>query len=373
MVPGNTRNKKRLLEELGDAFSEVKRMRIEELDRPYPTVRTLTCEELSRIDYQPLDLCGNGPVGRCRLTACQDGKLIVIKKFQPCEIESFVREARHLSGLRNVQGLVRLTGVCVNTRELVTPYVGLALDQFVNKNTKEKDLWYICLQVTKAVHNMLRQQLCHNGLKCSNVRLARLENGLGVTLIGLERCTVTGSQVPGIETAACPHPCLWLAPEVKKGQPCTEASEAFSLSQLIVRLLILKGYFLRRTIKIRALEKWIYQARDLNPNKRPTVLALVKILERMLFRANGVGYDTANFLKRKFIPDRVEDTEDIEYTLVAKRQKTKAQPEQQQCATTYPREDTQAPADALKVQDNKKTSCFSHLRAYLRSKLGFKK
>lgn len=177
----------------------------------------------------------------------------------------------------------------------------------------------MCIQVAEGVRNILQQRLCYNGLRCSNVCVAVVADEVVVTLIGLGLCEVVGTRnicQEGNGTGPSPYP--WLAPEVRKGGPCTEASEVFSLSQLIVRWLVCYG--IRPRMKLQRLSKWINCARDYDPERRPSLQLLLRILEELRQAASVPEAACQPAIKRKADDEWDEDL-DVVYKITAKRQK----------------------------------------------------
>ncbi|KAK8374087.1 hypothetical protein O3P69_015588 [Scylla paramamosain] len=223
-----------------------------------------------------------GSYGSCFKTVSpRTQEELVIKTFSRDKLPELVKEATSLSKLQ-LPGVQRLVGVCVETRQLITPFAGVTLkDYMLNKAPSFADAVSVHLQMCRTLQRMHRQGYTHNDIKADNVCVSTQSGKPVATVIDVGLARPVGTK--GLLSQAIPDTDKfpWIAPEIlKKTHRCCEASDAFGLAYLLQGLGLLScPSSCRRARSI--LIKWVVQARRRDPAERPPLAAVIQMLRAL--------------------------------------------------------------------------------------------
>ena len=243
-------------------------------------VPLLTKRDVEDMTSAGLQSLGSGTYGSCHKVVDPNTlKPLVIKTFSEDGLKELVTEAVNLHELR-LPGVQELVGVCVHTRQIVTHFGGNTADQFFETKPSMADTSSVFLQITRTVQNMLEKGFAHNDIKGNNVCVQVENNVPKATVIDLGLARKVGTleiyeEMP--DTRKLP----WLAPELLRyTHPCGEASDVYSLAYLLKKKLPLKNKRGKKD-SLAALEDWAWRGQRLDPSKRPTLAALIELLETL--------------------------------------------------------------------------------------------
>ena len=222
---------------------------------------------------------GKGTYGSCLKTFDPfTQQVVVVKTFADASLESLVKEALTLKELQ-VLGVQCLVGVCVESRQLVTPYAGVTVDQYINTAPSFANVINVALQVARTLQRVIQQGYTHNDLKENNVCVCIKNSFPVVTVIDVGLATRLGSRLI-FGNLLEPDRFLWIAPELLMDtHPSSEASDVYGLADLLHTFGLKEGR--SRCPSMGALLKWKRQARSRHPGERPTLAAVIQILETL--------------------------------------------------------------------------------------------
>ena len=230
---------------------------------------------------------GEGSYGTCfKSVDPRTKEVVVIKKFTgggDDALQSLLDEAITLSQVQ-VEGVQRLVGVCLKPQVLVTRFAGVTADNYyINNGTSFADVVSVCLQVSRALQRINQHGYCHNDIKRDNICISNDEGIPVATVIDLGLSTPVGSMdtFGGCnDPELCPH----VAPEVLMNtSPCGEPSDVFGLAYLIIKLGLTKAKSQCRSMA--SLLTLVCKARCTDPCGRPSLAALIKVLEKLHMEA----------------------------------------------------------------------------------------
>uniref|UniRef100_A0A0P4VS24 Protein kinase domain-containing protein n=1 Tax=Scylla olivacea TaxID=85551 RepID=A0A0P4VS24_SCYOL len=244
-----------------------------------PLLRRRQVREMIGPVQRPL---AEGGYGSCFKTVSpRTQEELVIKTFSRDKLPELVKEATSLSKLQ-LPGVQRLVGVCVETRQLITPFAGVTLkDYMLRKAPSFGDAVSVHLQMCRTLQRMHRQGYTHNDIKADNVCVSTQSGKPVATVIDVGLARPVGSK--GLLSQAIPDTDKfpWIAPEIlKKTHRCCEASDAFGLAYLLQGLGFLScPSSCRRARSV--LLKWVVQARRRDPAERPPLVAVIQMLRAL--------------------------------------------------------------------------------------------
>ena len=127
--------------------------------------------------------------------------------------------------------------MCVHTRQLVSDYAGITIRNYFKEDISFADAVEVILQVSRALQRLSKNGFAHNDIKDDNVCVLDEEKGPVATVIDLGQATRIGGPGP-YSYHSHPEHYPWNAPELllRNPEPCSEASEAYSLAFMIMRL-----------------------------------------------------------------------------------------------------------------------------------------
>ncbi|ROT60870.1 hypothetical protein C7M84_021492 [Penaeus vannamei] len=176
-------------------------------------------------------LLGAGKDGEAYLN--READLVV--KFAMCyrSCRSVMREALALDLLKEVPGVQRLVGVCLERALIVTRYAGPTMSDWKSgKSRLRPKVWlYILSKVTLTLRTIHRNGLVHNDVKGDNICLRKSKGEIDVTIIDFGLAKRAGMQLPPLGTWSPGehHP-----PEFFRDQAeCSDLTDAFSLGKLV--------------------------------------------------------------------------------------------------------------------------------------------
>lgn len=142
----------------------------------------------------------------------------------------------------------------------------------------------IFLQISKALRRLVKKGFTHNDLKEDNVCVSVKGSRPVATIIDLGLARPLGT-LKIYRQRSNPALLPWVAPElILHTQPCSEASDVYSLAHLMH---IVLGLTKRRAHRpsVAALVRWQQAALCPEPNKRPGLDEVIEVLEVLLKEA----------------------------------------------------------------------------------------
>ncbi|KAK8407728.1 hypothetical protein O3P69_002344 [Scylla paramamosain] len=247
-----------------------------------PLLTRRDVEDMSSAGHQSL---GSGTYGSCyKVVDPNTLKPLVVKTFSEDGLQELVTEAINLHELR-LPGVQDLVGVCVHSRQIVTHFGGTTADQFFETKPSFADTVSVFLQISRILQKMLERGFAHNDIKGNNVCIQVDNDVPKATVIDLGLARKVGTleiyeEMP--DTRRLP----WLAPELLRyTHPCGEASDVYSLAHLLRKKLPLKKKR-GKSCSLAALEDWTWRGQRLDPTKRPSLAALIELLETLYKEAS---------------------------------------------------------------------------------------
>ena len=224
---------------------------------------------------------------------------LVVYKKQFCVLKTMLRGQVSMKELKN---LVHLDGaggapklVAATKDAFLSTYVGnLNMNELIWDGTRSQDfLLRGALSVTRKVREIHECGLAHNDLKGDNIMYNEETDEYSVIDFGLS--TPMGARpFPAMD----PHDYQrmdWIAPELKRGEPVTEASDIYSLGILLID--IVTGF---RTPSYWALVA-IGKATQMDPIMRPSIDELSATLKGDFDDAAGIKFSMMASEKFPFI------------------------------------------------------------------------
>ncbi|XP_045130228.1 ribosomal protein S6 kinase 2 beta-like [Portunus trituberculatus] len=178
---------------------------------------------------------GAGSYGSCFKTMRRrTQEELVIKTFGRDRLPELVKEAISLSQLQ-LPGVQRLVGVCVESRQLVTPFAGITLsDYMLSEAPTFADAVSVHLQTCRTLQRMHRQGFTHNDIKADNVCVSTQSGEPVATVIDVGLAKPVGTKGVLEKAIQDTENYPWIAPEIlRKTHFCCEASDAFGLADLL--------------------------------------------------------------------------------------------------------------------------------------------
>lgn len=216
---------------------------------------------------------GSGAYGSCRLLEV-DKFTLVLKKFG--SESAGIDLGQELRALNRCQGtgVQKLFGVCPQTGEIISHYAGRNLDHCVDGlNLAERV--YVLFRVMETIDGMLQRKYCHNDIKFSNICVTGLDKARPkVTVIDLGLARKVGKSAYPVINAETAKLLLWIAPELKRGKGCSEASEVFSLGRLAIEIFPSEGDIPSH------LKKWVEASQKECPGDRPSLAEGVQCVRK---------------------------------------------------------------------------------------------
>lgn len=244
-------------------------------------VRLLHSEEMQAFARLGQKVVGAGGFGSChKVVDPLTSNEIVIKTLFDQDLDVLLTEAINLQQLQ-MEGVQRLYGVCVDTYQLVTHFAGDTANDYFEVCRSPADTASVFLQVARALQQINRKGFTHNDLKGSNVCIAATSTGPVATIIDVGLATRVGARDLHGSESDVSH-MQWVAPELRNNtHPTSEASDVYSLARMMQRVLRLKKGCPCPPTQA-ALVCWLFNALSPHPEERPTLEALVGVLEVLL-------------------------------------------------------------------------------------------
>ena len=243
-------------------------------------VHVLEKREVEAMSVGVCDTLGWGAQGSCIKTVHPHTRQhLVIKTFFHDDVDSLVQETMALQVLQ-MPGLQRLIGVCVETCQIVTLFAGMTADKYFEKHVSLADAVTVFLQLAKTSKNIVEKGFTHNDMKSNNVCVSDESSDPVVTIIDLGLVTPIGTWSV-LWTRTHPDQYPWLPPElITHTHPTSEASDVYRLGSTMVRLLLLDEEYILHPL-LDDFISWLVEAILPDPAHRPTMAALVKLLETL--------------------------------------------------------------------------------------------
>lgn len=169
--------------------------------------------------------------------------------------------------------------MCVETRQLITRFAGVTADKYIETASSFADAVNISLQVSRTLQRINQRGFTHNDVKENNVCVSTQNGSPVATVIDVGLARRVGTQgIFGRTYDTEQYP--WIAPELLRNtHPCSEASDAFGLAYLVYKLGLEEGRIYCPSMP--ALVSWVQDARRPHPGARPTLAALIEVLEAL--------------------------------------------------------------------------------------------
>ena len=246
-------------------------------------VRILEKEEVEAMTDSVCQYLGAGSYGSCTKTVDPHTQEEVVVKTFKSNFDDLLIETKNLHQLQ-IPGVQRLMGVCVDTCQLLTYFAGDTAIRYFEKDVPFVDAATVFLQIARTLKGITTRGFTHNDLKHDNVCVSDGGNSLVATIIDLGLMKPIGTECVTRKKRHLNHPDAkpWVAPElVTQTRPNSEASDAYSLSLMMFALLTMKTNCVSPDVD-EGLMRWIETAFEDEPAKRPTLTALVVLLEEIL-------------------------------------------------------------------------------------------
>ena len=228
----------------------------------------------------PVTGLGAGGFGFCFKTVHpRTGEQLAVKTFfEEKALDSLLNEATNLSQLQ-VDGVQRLVGVCVQSRQLITRYAGVTSTTYKKTYPSFVHVASVCLQVSRALQRIHQQGHVHCDIKADNICVSQGKGGPVATIIDVGLATSIGSCSVVPVWKGCMEGLPWVAPElIKYNSPCTEASDVYSLAIWMKRVGLLK---MPAQCSTRAVKSLISKTLLHDPNERPSLASIIKALKAL--------------------------------------------------------------------------------------------
>ncbi|MPC53675.1 Dual specificity testis-specific protein kinase 2 [Portunus trituberculatus] len=254
-------------------------------------VRVLHERRIREIKRFYCEYLGCGTYGSCCLV--QDPKTskdYVIKTFYEDMLKYLVEEALALKQ-NQAPGVQRLIGVCIHTRELVTVYAGVTIEEYFSTSISFADAILVVLQTSKTIQVISEAGYSHNDIKRDNVCVdySRDKKGPVATIIDLGLAARVGTWEIYKNNNCDPEDFPWIAPELLHNtHPCSEASDVYSLALFVQNLLRLPEGRAPATLLV-PLMGWVRAARNHDPQERPGLSALIEVQQVLLQEGRRQG------------------------------------------------------------------------------------
>ena len=243
-----------------------------------PLLKTSDVKDIASLGTK---LLGSGTYGSCHLAVDPNTRQqLVIKKFPRHSLDDLATEATNLHELR-LPGVQRLIGVCVPTRQMVTGFAGTTLSKYFLTQPSFADAISVFLQISTTLQQMINKGFSHNDIKGDNICVQVDSNAPKATIIDLGLARPVGTHKL-YDYTSDPDSFPWLAPELLlHTHPCSEASDVYSVAQLLMEQLHpgnIRGHLMP---PLGALDTWIVCALKVNPRRRPRLAELTCLLRRL--------------------------------------------------------------------------------------------
>ena len=196
-------------------------------------VRLLKRRLVAKLTSSQHKSLGKGTYGSCYLVEeAATHTPLVVKTFTRNALKDLVTEATNLHRLR-LPGVQRAIGVCVETRQLISPFAGNTAKDYFRTCPSVPDSLSVFLQVSRTLRRITRNHFAHNDLKGNNICVRVEKSGPVATIIDLGLAKPVGTtrfyaQTPFTER----YP--WIAPELLQHTGhCCEASDVYGLAYFI--------------------------------------------------------------------------------------------------------------------------------------------
>ncbi|XP_071520512.1 uncharacterized protein [Panulirus ornatus] len=222
---------------------------------------------------------GAGGNGKAFLVPWQEERA-VLKVSHKAEDNKLMQEAQHMAHLEGAGGVPRLYATCENPPSIVMSYAGRStLEDVLRGNNPQGrfDLLQLALLVGHRLQEMHDKGIIHNDLKNDNVIVSGDPQAPQVSIIDLGFACVEHQNL-GLNSS--PGICLWIAPEVRSGQPSTTASDVYSYAFLLSQ--VIKQVYRSRRSRLATIVK---QAKKEDPSARPTLDLIMKDLQYAIDRS----------------------------------------------------------------------------------------
>ena len=156
----------------------------------------------------------------------------------------------------------------------MTYYAGKTSEHFFKTDYSIAEAASVFLQIAKTLSELISKGCTHNDIKYNNICVRIEDSGPVATVIDLGLVTPVGwSNV--YPTQEYPENYPWIAPELLQNTyPSSEASDVYSLAFTMEDLFAYKQPPLSESVI-----NWILEGSCFDPTKRPTLAALVEILQ----------------------------------------------------------------------------------------------
>lgn len=244
-------------------------------------VHLLEREEVRAMQSAKCVFAGAGWYGSCvKGVDPATQQAVVIKTFNGRNLQSLLKEVRNLQHFLHVPGVQQLVGVSVENCQAVTCYAGRTVEQYFKQPVPFAHAVTVFLQLARAVQAMPARGYTHNDLKNENLCVLDTSSGPLATIIDLGIATPLGTwRVFGPKSCYEDQP--EEPPELQANtHPTSEASDAYRFAYNVKKTLQLCDG-VPRTSLVRAFKRWLEAALRHDPAQRPTMEALVRVLEAL--------------------------------------------------------------------------------------------
>ncbi|XP_050709836.1 uncharacterized protein LOC126994550 [Eriocheir sinensis] len=230
---------------------------------------------------------GAGAFGSCcKVWDPHSGEELVIKTYYSGSVGDLVKEASILQRLQVVAGVQRLVGACVRRRWLVTRYAGLTVERYFATDPSLPDLLSVVLQVARTLQELAREGYAHNDIKGDNLCVRNGSQGPEATVIDLG--VAERPDMRQINRNEEPEPFTsWLVPRLPLDvPPWIRDIDTYDLASIIRHALAMHGG-LSSAPCLSPIRAWVNAVIRPGPGERPTLQALIHMLEALLEALQG--------------------------------------------------------------------------------------
>lgn len=243
-------------------------------------VRLLQKREVDEMRKLGVSEVGDGAYASCcKARDPHSGEEVVIKTFEKGDLAGLVTEAVNLKDMQNVPGMQRLVGVCIETLQLVSQFAGSTAYKYFTTCTSFAEAVNIFLQVSQTLIGMNREGFAHNDIKYNNICVSVKDSGPVATVIDVGMSRPVGSEW-FFPTPRYVELFPWIAPELLMHTgTCGESTDAYGFAHFMDRVLGLEEGRGHHSASVDALAGWIDAALHNEPSSRPSLTALVELLQ----------------------------------------------------------------------------------------------
>ncbi|KAG7173346.1 tyrosine-protein kinase Srms-like [Homarus americanus] len=149
------------------------------------------------------------------------------------DLEFLFEEIQMLRKLNGAGGAPVLHSVCIDPFIIIQSYVGMPYEEYLSRSSPNEVLFSL-VKLGERLSEIHQKNLSHNDLKVDNVTVTLLPGGeADLHIIDYGECSVFGMPLDEVYSVMDSARIYWVAPEVKRGDVITRASDVYSFGHII--------------------------------------------------------------------------------------------------------------------------------------------